>query len=68
MTNLHLELLKIFKYDLDDYQLVELRELLSAYFANKVDSEMDKVCNEKGWTISSIETLAKEHTRTNYKK
>jgi len=67
LTNMQLELLKIFKYDLNESQLVELRDLLSSYFANKVDSEMDKVCNEKEWTISTIESLATKHTRTSYK-
>jgi len=68
LTNMQLELLKIFKYDLNESQLVEVRALLSNYFANKIDSEMDKVCNEKEWTISTIESLANKHTRTSYKK
>jgi len=68
LTNMQLELLKMFRYDLNESQLVELRELLSAYFAKKVDSEMDKVCNEKEWTISTIDSLANKHTRTSYKK
>ena len=68
MTNLQLELLKIFKYNLPESQLVEVRELLSTYFTSKIDSEMDKVCKEKEWSISTIETLAKKNTRTSYKK
>ncbi len=68
MTNLQLEIIKMFKYDLAESQLIELKELLSTYFTNKVDSEMDKVCNEKEWSISTIETLANKHTRTSYKK
>jgi len=68
LTNMQLELLKIFKYDLNESQMVELRALLSAYFSEKVDLEMDKVCNEKEWTISTIESLAHKHTRTSCKK
>jgi len=68
MTNLQLELLKIFKYDLNENQLVEVRELLASYFANKVDAEMDKLCNDKEWSISKIDSFAKKHTRTSYKK
>ena len=64
MTNLQLELLKMFKYDLNEYQLVEVRELLTSYFAKKVDSEMDKVCNEKEWSMSTIESLANLHLRS----
>lgn len=68
LTNMQLELLKIFKYDLNESQMVELRALLSTYFSGKVDLEMDKVCNEKEWTISTIESLAHKHTRTSYTK
>ena len=68
MTNLQLELLKMFKYDLSESQMGELREVLSDYFAKKVDAEMEKVCNEKEWSISTIESIANQHTRTFYKK
>ncbi len=68
MTNLQLELLKMFKFNLPESQVVELKELLSTYLASKIDSEMDIVFNEKEWSISTIETLAKKHTRTSYKK
>ena len=68
MTNLQLELLKMFKYDLSESQMGELREVLSDYFAKKVDAEMEKVCNEKEWSISTIESIANQHTRTSYKK
>ncbi len=68
MTNLQLELLKMFKYNLTESQLIELKDLLSAYFTKRVESEMDKVGNEKEWSISTIETIANEHTRTSYKK
>jgi hypothetical protein len=43
MTNLQLELLKIFNYNLNDEQLIEIKELLSNYFAQKATGEMDKV-------------------------
>ncbi|MEI6277171.1 MAG: hypothetical protein WCP08_14325 [Prolixibacteraceae bacterium] len=68
MTNLQLELLKMFKYDLSESQMGELREVLSDYFAKKVDAGMEKVCNEKEWSISTIESIANQHTRTSYKK
>lgn len=64
LTNVQLELIKMFKYNLEESQLNELKELLSTYFANKVDAEMGNVCNEKEWSDSTIENLAQEHTRT----
>lgn len=68
MTNLQLELLKMFNNNLADSQLIELKDLLSKYFQSKVDSEMDKFWNENNWTDSTIESIVSEHTRTPYKK
>jgi hypothetical protein len=68
MTNLQLELLKMFRYNLAESQLIELKELLSEYFLNKVDTEMDKVWNDKDWSNSTMESFANQHMRTPYKK
>ncbi len=67
LTNLQLELIKMFKYNLSENQLIELKDLLSNYFVSKVDFEMDKVWNDKNWTNSTMENLANQHTRTLYK-
>ena len=50
LTNLQLELMKMFSYQLDEHQLVEVKSILSAYFADKATIEMDKLWNEKKWT------------------
>lgn len=68
LTNLQLELIKMFKYNLSENQLIELKDLLSNYFVNKVDFEMDKVWNDKNWTNSTMENIANQHTRTPYKR
>ncbi len=68
MTNLQLELLKMFKYNLDESQLIELKELLSKYFLDKVDSEMDKLWNDKEWSNKTMEYLSNQHIRIPYKK
>jgi hypothetical protein len=68
MSNIQLEILKMFKYNLAESQLIELKEILAYYFMNKVDSEMDKVWNEKNWSNSTMESIANQHIRTSYKK
>lgn len=35
LTNLQIELLKLFDYELSEEQLIEIRKLLSTYFAEK---------------------------------
>ena len=68
MTNMQLELLKIFKYNLDESQLIELKELLSKYFMDKVDFDVDKIWQNKEWSNSTMDSIANQHTRTPYKK
>ena len=67
LTNLQLELIKMFKYNLDEKQLMEVKELLIKYFVNCIDTEMDKVWVEKKWSDSMIESISNQHIRTPYK-
>ncbi len=67
LTNLQLELLQTFKYNLDEQQLLEIKELLAKYFADKATEEMDKLWDEKGWDEATMEEWSKEHMRTEYK-
>ena len=50
LSNLQLELLKIFSSNLPDEQLLEIKELLSNYFAQKATAEMDRLWDERGWS------------------
>lgn len=67
LTNLQLELLQTFSYSLPDQQLIEIRQLLAQYFLDKVDSEMDRLWDEKGWDENTVEDWAKGHDRTPYR-
>ena len=66
LTNLQLELLQMFQYQLSDAQLREIRALLVQYFAEKVSDDMDKLFEEKGWGDEQIEAWSREHMRTPY--
>jgi hypothetical protein len=61
LTNLQLELLKLFQFQLNDDQLVEIKNLLSRYFAERASNAMDKLWEEKGWTNETMENWLKEH-------
>lgn len=67
MTNLQIELLKTFSFNLSDNQLLEIKELLSKYFASRVSNEMDKFVDDNGWDDEKFEELANEHLRTDYR-
>ncbi|MFZ2897380.1 MAG: hypothetical protein WA004_02085 [Saprospiraceae bacterium] len=64
LTNLQLELLKLFRFNLSDQQIKEVRALLSKYFAEKATQEMDKLWEERGWSDETMEGWSREHLRT----
>ena len=66
LSNLQIELLKTFQYELSESQLTEIKQVLSAYFADKVTFEMDKFCKENGWDDEIIDTLSTKHLRAKY--
>lgn len=66
LSNLQLELLKVFSFDISDEQVKEIKALLAAYFANKVTSEMDALFETNAWGEEKIEEWSKEHMRTKY--
>lgn len=67
LSNLQLELLKIFSFDISEEQLLEIKALLVRYFADKVTQDMDQLFEEQGWGAEKIEEWSKEHMRTPYK-
>lgn len=67
MTNLQLELLKTFSYNLSESQISEIREMLARYFSDKVTTEIDGFWNVENWSDKTIEELSGEHLRTGYK-
>jgi hypothetical protein len=64
LTNLQLELIKIFKYPLPESQIFEIRSLLTRYFADKASDEFDRLWDENGWTNETMEEWANEHMRS----
>jgi len=67
LTNLQLELLKVFSFDLPEEQLLEIKKLLSNYFLEKARDEMDELWDERGWTQETMREWAHEHMRTSSK-
>ncbi len=68
LSNIQLELLKIYSANISDEQLLEIKSLLAKYFADKVTNGIDKLFAEKGWGQEKIEEWSKEHMRTKYKQ
>jgi hypothetical protein len=62
LSNLQLELLKVFSYNLNETQLIEIKDLLSNYFADKATKEMDRLWEANGWSNETMKKWSKEHS------
>lgn len=67
LTNLQLELVKLFSYKIAENQVLEIKQLLSNYFADKATEEMDRLWDENNWSEDTMKEWSNEHLRTPYK-
>lgn len=63
LTNVQIELLKLFQYNLPEKQLAEIRNILAKYFAKSATEEMDKLWDENNWSNDTMNKWANEHLR-----
>ena len=61
LTNLQMQLLKSFYFDIPTEQLEEIKTILGNYFASKATDEMDKLWVENNW---SQKTMGKRTSTT----
>ncbi len=66
LTNLQLELVKLFNYNLNHAQMEDVKNLLAQYFANEATKEMDNLWDERGLTDETMDQWSQEHMRTAY--
>lgn len=55
LTNLQLELLKLYSMELSEEQLKDIQRLLANYFALQASDEMDRLWEERAWNQETIE-------------
>ena len=63
LSNIQIELLKLFPYKLSDKQLMEIKNMLAKYFAKSATEEMDKLWDENAWNDTTMKNWADEHLR-----
>lgn len=61
-----LEILKLFRRDMEEKDLIEIKRLIVKYLADKITKKTDEVWEEKGWTNEDMKRLLKTHKRTPY--
>lgn len=59
-------ILHLMSYIKTEEELNSLEKALSRYFANKVDEDIDALCEQGTITQDTIEEWGKEHLRTPY--
>ncbi len=63
LTNLQLELLKIFSYQTPEHELLEIKRLLANYFAEKAMDRMDEIWEEKQLTNEQMDEWLNEENQ-----
>lgn len=63
LTNVQIELLRMFQFNLSEKQLVEIKNMLAKYFAKTATDEMDKLWEENNWNNDVMKEWAGEHLR-----
>lgn len=64
LSNLQLELLKLFARDVSEKDLLEIKRMLVRFFAEKAMDSADQVWEEKSWTDEDAERLSSTRMRT----
>lgn len=55
LTNLQLELLKVFSCQLPEEEILEIKQLLSNFFAERLKKRVSKTWKEKGYAQEDME-------------
>lgn len=68
LTNLQLELLRLFAMELSPEQLEDIKRMLNEYLGKQLTLQMDKLFEKNQWGEEKIEAWANEHMRTKYEE
>jgi hypothetical protein len=68
LSNLQLELLKLFSREVPDEDVRQIKRLITQYFANKAIQEANQVWDNEGWDKQKMDELLNTHMRTLYSK
>lgn len=61
LTNVQVELIKMFNRQVPEEQLLEIKNLLAKYFAEVATREMDKLWVENDWNDDTMEEWLTEY-------
>lgn len=64
LSNIQIELINMFNYNLSEKQLNDLKDVLSNYFANQVTTQMDDFFEKNNLDSNTISDWSAEHMRS----
>lgn len=67
LNNAQLEILKLFKYEKSEEELLEIKKLLSDFLFRRAIKLADQAFEEKGYTVEDVEDWKNEHSRSKKK-
>lgn len=56
-SNLQIELLKLYAHQVDERDLVQIKELIRQYFATRLSNLADEAWTRNGWTDQDMDDL-----------
>lgn len=66
LSNLQLELLKLYSYNVSDEEVRDIKKMLADFFSKKIDEEMNQLWEDKAWDVQAIEGWKNEHLRSSH--
>jgi hypothetical protein len=57
LTNLQQELLKVFSINLDEKELLDIKDILSNYFSSRALDKVDKIWDKRGYTKEKMDDI-----------
>ncbi len=67
-SNIQLELLQLYKSNVDENDLAAIKKLISDYFAEKAIKKADEIWEKQNWDEKKVEELLQTKMRTPYHK
>ena len=67
-TPLQLDLLRIFSRNPSEQELIDIKNLIARYYADKASDEMDRLWEERGYTDETMQGWVKERMRTSQRE
>ncbi len=56
LSNLQLELLKLYSFDISASELLEVKRLLGQHFADRLSAQASAAYQENGWTTETLDS------------